>query len=255
MRTENINGHTLVLYNGIDEMPILNYQKYNKYLLVDAGIGPSVEAIDEKVVMLAKHINAGDKKAAIDELTNLRLSLFMAQNEISPRLMSLIAMCYSIDGEVITDYSDENIKALLAKLQTSKFSSLIELFSQVKKKIESELYVYFPQYFENAKEKDKIAKILNLLRAKLQFIETLQDNTSEIKALEDKLDVAEKPMSFEGKKSVEIEYDKQFESTCLLISQRAKQNPRAMTVLQFYSTLNHVETQLKAEQRAYKKRK
>lgn len=124
-----------------------------------------------------------------------------------------------------------------------------------KKKIESELYVYFPQYFENAKEKDKIAKILNLLRAKLQFIETLQDNTSEVKALEDKLDVAEKPMSFEGKKSVEIEYDKQFESTCLLISQRAKQNPRVMTVLQFYSTLNHVETQLKAEQRAYKKHK
>lgn len=155
MRTENINGHTLVLYNGIDEMPILNYQKYNKYLLVDAGIGPSVEAIDEKVVMLAKHINAGDKKAAIDELTNLRLSLFMAQNEISPRLMSLIAMCYSIDGEVITDYSDENIKVLLAKLQTSKFSSLIELFSQVKKKLSLSFMSIFRSILRMLKKKTK----------------------------------------------------------------------------------------------------
>ena len=134
MRTENINGHTLVLYNSIDEMPILNYQKYNKYLLIDAGIGPSIDAIDEKIVVVAKHIKKGDKKYAIDELTNLRLSLYMAQNEISPKLMSLIAMCYSIDGEIIADYSDENIKLLLNKLQHIKFFDLIELFNQVKKK-------------------------------------------------------------------------------------------------------------------------
>ena len=134
MRTENVNGHTLVLYNGIDEMPILNYQRYNKYLLIDAGIGPGAEAIDEKIIIIAKHIKKDDKKSAIDELTNLRLSLFMTQNEISPKLMSLVAMCYSIDGEIITDYSDENIKQLLIKLQHSKYSTLIEIFNQVKKK-------------------------------------------------------------------------------------------------------------------------
>lgn len=255
MRTENINGHTLVLYNGIDEMPILNYQRYNKYLLIDAGIGPGTEAIDEKIVIIAKHIKKDDKKSAIDELTNLRLSLFMTQNEISPKLMSLVAMCYSIDGEVITDYSDENIKQLLIKLQHSKYSTLIEIFNQVKKKIETELRGYFPKHFENAKEKDKIVNIIRLLNAKLDFIETRQDNSASVHALEEKLDAVEKPMIFEGKNSIEIEYDKQFETTCLLISQKSKQNPRIMTVLQFYSTLDSVENQLKAEQRAYKKHK
>lgn len=255
MRTENINGHTLVLYNGIDEMPIINYQKYNKYLLVDAGIGPDVDSIDEKIVSLAKLINTNNKKAAIDELTNLRLSIFMAQNQISPKLMSLITMCYSIDGEVITDYSDENIKLLLEKLQRSKYGTLIDFFNQLKKKIEAELRVYFPQFFENAKEKNRIAKLIQLLKAKLDFIETRQDNSEEIAKLEERLDTVDKPMQFDGKHSIEIEYDKQFEAMCLLISQKARQNPRKMTVLQFYSTLDSVESQLKAEQKAYKKHK
>lgn len=124
-----------------------------------------------------------------------------------------------------------------------------------KKKIETELRGYFPKHFENAKEKDKIANVIRLLNAKLDFIETRQDNSDRIKALEEKLDIVEKPMLFDGKNSIEIEYDKQFEAACLLISQRAKQNPRMMTILQFYSTLDSVEDQLKAEQRAYKKRK
>ena len=255
MRTEYVNGHKLVLYNGIDEMPIMNYQRYNKYLLIDAGLGPAAEDIDTKIVALAKLINADEKQAAINELTNIRLSLFMAQNEISPKLMSLIAMTYSIDDEVITDYSDENIKKLLQRLQQLKYSSLIGIFNQVKKKIESELCTYFPQMFESAKEKEKIANIIRVLLAKLDYIITRVNNSEEVKRLENIADELDKPMSFEGKKSIEVEFDKQFESTCLLISQKAKQDPRKMTVLQFYSTLAHVETQLKAEQRAFKKRK
>lgn len=253
MITKEINGHVLVLYNGIDEMPVINYHKYNKYLLVDAGLGPDISSIDDKIVTLAKLIKNGNKKAAADELTNLRLSIYMANNEISPRLMSLIAMCYSFDGEVINDYSDENIKALLQRLQTAKYSSLVDILNQIKKKIEAELFAYFPKYFDNAKEKQKAVDVLALLKAKLEFIETRNDNSYKIEALAKKLDRIDAPMVFSGSNSIEIEYDKQFESTCMLISQKAKQNPRTMTVLQFYSALTNVEMQLKAEQRAYKK--
>ena len=124
-----------------------------------------------------------------------------------------------------------------------------------KKKIETELIGYFPKHFENAKEKDRIADVIRLLNAKLDFIETRQDNSVKIKALEEKLDAVKKQMKKKKKKSIEVEYDKQFEAACLLISQKARQNPRVMTVLQFYSTLDNIESQLKAEQRVYKKHK
>ena len=32
MKTVKINNHELKLYDSIDEMPIVNFQKYNKYI-------------------------------------------------------------------------------------------------------------------------------------------------------------------------------------------------------------------------------
>ena len=62
-----------------------------------------------------------------------------------------------------------------------------------------------------------------------------------------------KPKSFNGKTSIEIKYDKQFETACMIISQKSNMNAKKMTVLEFYSTLNNLSKQAEAEAKAYKK--
>jgi len=39
-------------------MPIVNFQKYNKYLLIDSGIGSDADDIDAHITRVAKFIKA-----------------------------------------------------------------------------------------------------------------------------------------------------------------------------------------------------
>lgn len=63
------------------------------------------------------------------------------------------------------------------------------------------------------------------------------------------------PKSYIGSESIEIRYDKQFESTCLLISQKTNMDAKKMTVLQFYNAVDNIKQQLEAESKSIKKPK
>lgn len=56
-----------------------------------------------------------------------------------------------------------------------------------------------------------------------------------------------KPSNFEGSKSIEVEYNKQFESACLIIAQQTNLAPKTLTVLQFYSALEDIKKQTKRD--------
>ena len=63
------------------------------------------------------------------------------------------------------------------------------------------------------------------------------------------------PKSYIGSESVEIKYDKQFESTCLLIAQKTNMDAKKMTVLQFYNAVDNIKQQLEAESKSVKRHK
>ena len=63
------------------------------------------------------------------------------------------------------------------------------------------------------------------------------------------------PKVFIGSESVEVKYDKQFESTCLLIAQKTNMDARKMTVLQFYNAIDNIKAQAEAEAKSLKKHK
>lgn len=58
-----------------------------------------------------------------------------------------------------------------------------------------------------------------------------------------------KPSNFSGSKSVEVEYNKQFESACLVIAQQTGLAPKTLTVLQFYGALEDIKKQTKHDTR------
>lgn len=134
MKTLAINSKIIKVYDSIDEMPIINFQKYNKYLLIDSSIGSDANSIDEHIAKIARFIKSGDKSKALVELQNMRQSLYMINSQISPRYLAFAALIYSVDGRVITDISDDGLKRVLDSIKEVRHSVILEFLLGLKKK-------------------------------------------------------------------------------------------------------------------------
>lgn len=257
MKNLFINKKNVQVYDSIDEMPIVNFQKYNKYLLIDSGIGSDIDDIDAHIVKIAKYIKANSDKKALQELQNMRQNLYMINSEISPKYLAFAALIHSIDGKEVSDLSDDGLKKLLQDLKKIKHSRIIDFLLWLKKKITDELEIYFPGDFVSPKEKEVYDKLKNRTFLVLESIINSVDNKKQIELIDNTLLNANMPKVFMGSESVEVKYDKQFESTCLLIAQKTSMDARKMTVLQFYNAVDNIKTQAEAEAKSlnkYKKR-
>jgi hypothetical protein len=253
MKTVILKNKTVKLYDSIDEMPIVNFQKYNKCLIIDSGLGSDVDSVDSHIINVAKYINKGDKENAMQELQNMRQTLHMLVSEVSPKNLAFAALIHSIDGKEQKDLSDEHLKEIIDDLGGVPYNLFINILNWLKKKLSSELELYFPGEFENAREKEAYAKLKERTMFQLQEIIDDKKYTEQIAEIDEFLFSLHKPKKFIGKESEEIKYDKQFESACMIISQKTGMNAKQMTVLEFYNTLTNIQKQLEAEKKAYSK--
>ena len=255
MKSLLINKKIVRVYDSIDEMPIINFQKYNKYLLIDSGIGSDADDIDAHIIKIAKFIKANNSKKALQELQNMRQNMYMVNSEISPKYLAFAALIHSIDGKEVNDLSDDGLKKLLQDLKDIKHSKVINFLLWLKKKVTNELETYFPGDFVNPKEKEAYDKLKNRTLLVLDSIINNTDNTKQIESIDTMMLNMHAPKVFIGSESVEVKYDKQFESTCLLIAQKTHMDARKMTVLQFYNAIDNIKAQAEAEAKSFKKHK
>lgn len=255
MKNLTVNKKTVRVYDSIDEMPIINFQKYNKYLLIDSGVGSDVDDIDAHIARIAKFIKSNNAKKALQELQNMRQNMYMVNSEISPKYLAFAALIHSIDGEEVNDLSDDGLKNVLAKLKEIKHSKIIDFLVWLKKKVTTELEMYFPGDFVNPKEKDAYDKLKQRTLFVLDSMINGTDNSEQIETIDIVMLNMHSPKSYIGSESVEIKYDKQFESTCLLIAQKTNMDAKKMTVLQFYNAVDNIKQQLEAESKSVKRHK
>ena len=251
MKTLFVKGHIIKAYDSIDELPIVNFQKYNKYLLIDSGLGSDVEDIDRHIVTLAKLIGTDIKKAQ-QELLNMRQAIVMVNSEISPKHLAFAALVYSIDGQKVTDLSDEGLQAIIDRLRTAKRTWLLDWLFRLKKKLEFELNTYFPENSVSPKEKESFDLIKKRTMLVLKGLTESNKYQAEIEGIDRCLLNLYQPKVFTGAESAEVIYDKNFESSCLLIAQKTSLNPKNLTVLQFYNALEQIKQQIEAESKAHK---
>lgn len=255
MKSLLINKKIVRVYDSIDEMPIINFQKYNKYLLIDSGIGSDADDIDAHIIKIAKFIKANNSKKALQELQNMRQNMYMVNSEISPKYLAFAALIHSIDGKEVNDLSDDGLKKLLQDLKDIKHSKVINFLLWLKKKVTNELETYFPGDFVNPKEKEAYDRLKNRTLLVLDSIINNTDNTKQIESIDAMMLNMHAPKVFIGSESVEVKYDKQFESTCLLIAQKTNMDAKKMTVLQFYNAIDNIKAQAEAEAKSLKKHK
>lgn len=255
MRTVVINDHKLKLYDSIDELPITNFHKYNKCVLIDTGIGSDLDSVDSHIVNIAKFIKQDNKMQAMQELQNLRQNLYMIISEVSPKHLAFAALIQSIDNKPLDDLSDETLQGVIKLLNECPRSLIVEILEDIKKKLTTELETYFPNDFDSAKEKEAYTMLKRKVIMQLNDIAEESNSAIEIADIDKALFNLYKPKNFTGKESEEIKYDRQFETSCMVISQKTNLNAKKMTVLEFYNTLSNLQKQAEAEIKAYKHNK
>jgi len=130
----NLGPHKVTMYDDINELPIVRFQQYNKMLMIDAGLGETVDAFDAHLARVGEYIKHGEMENANREIDNVRQTLWNVQNGLTPHFMSLIPLIAEIDGEPNNDMSDDGIKATYEKLKHVTLGEYEKVSQEVKKK-------------------------------------------------------------------------------------------------------------------------
>ena len=253
MVTEKIGKHTVEYYDTIDALPIVRFHKYQKLLLVDAGVGSDITAFDQRVEKARRFIVAGKPDQAQQELENLRQCVYLIQTELSPKHRAFAALVTKIDGQDCNDIGDDALAAVTEKLNDVPEIELTARLDAVKKKIDGELMLYFPALFNDSDVKEyydilrkRTLEILNGIVAG----EQAPDRTAIVEKLTTALITYSHPKLFTGSDGVEIQFDRQFENLCLVLSEQLHVDPKKYSVLEFYNAFDFVKERAKQAERA-----
>lgn len=247
MRTTNIGKHVVTLYDGIDELPMQRFHKYNKCLLIDSGIGSDLSDFDRHIEKAMLYAKSKTPELVIPELENLRHNVYFIQSGISPKHLSFAVLVQKIDGKPCNDLSDDGLAHVLELLGDAPNDELTAQLEAVKKKIDNELQLYFPSLFDDSTAKEYFDELRQRTLAVLDAIANgmTEEKQAVIDQLTTELMLYSKPKVFSGTKSAEIEYDKQYETMCLTLSQNLHIDPKNKTVLEFYNAFEYLKKQMK----------
>ena len=130
-----IGKHKIEFYNAIDELPIARFHKYQKYLLVDSGIGGDIEAFDVHIEKVRRYLMDSKTDNAIKELGNMRQSINLILSGINPKHMAFATLITNIDGKSYDTITDDSITEILDKLSDITVKDLTVQLEAVKKKL------------------------------------------------------------------------------------------------------------------------
>lgn len=253
MKTMKIGTHTVKIYDAIEEMPVLRYHKFTKCLMVDAGIGSDISAVDRHLYKARYYVSAGKPDLAQIELENLRQAILFVGNNITPKLTAFAAIVAEIDGKPQTDITDAALQKVSEMLQSATMKEVTDAVDTEKKKIDDELKVYFAALFDDESDKE----YFDLLKARtmliLRGITTQNPDTQQIEIFTHKLLLHVKPRMFYGRDNAEVVFDKNFDKLCIALSEHTNTSVKSMTVFEFYTLYEYAKEKIKQQKKQQKK--
>lgn len=153
MKDININGHIIEMYDSIEDMPITRYNAFNRYSIIDSGLGNTFADVDQKITETIGLVNSDAKDKAIQSLMNMRNTYYFMFENIDPKSSSFICMVKSIDGKPNDDISENGILKTREILMRTKITRamMITILTELKKK----LIVSLKSIFQNLQIKRK----------------------------------------------------------------------------------------------------
>lgn len=251
MREFKVGTHKVKVYDSIDDLPMLRFHKYNKMLLVDAGIGSDMQSFDAHIEKVVRYFRNGDAENAGKELENLRQNVYVVLSELSPRNLSFAALVAEVDGKACDDISDEGLERVRQLLNDAPVRDMTTAQAEVKKKIDDDLTLYFPAMFSSVEEREYYD---NMKRRTVAVLEQITNGESEegqrnIEQLTDRMVLAVKPRTFTGRDAFGVRHDKEYEKMCLMIACNLGVDAKRMTVLEYYTANEYLKEMAKERHR------
>lgn len=251
MKEIKLGKHKVVLYNSIEELPMQRFHKYNKMMLIDAGLGSDLNAVDGHIERAVRFIKGDHRQEAATEMENIRQTIYLIIQGMCPKHLAFAVLVAEVDGKPCDDISDEGLQRIVDLLGDAPVKDVTAESEAVKKKIDDELTTYFPDEFDNASEKE----YYDLMKRRTQTIldaiingET-EERKQQIEKLSNELICYTKPRSFTGKDSAEVAYDKQYDDMCLMMGQQLNADVKKYTVMEFYNAYGFIRKQQKRQKR------
>lgn len=243
MKELTLNSHKVRIYDSIDELPMVRFHKYNHTLLVDAGIGSEIGDFDAHIERVVRYIRKGDNENAAKELDNLRQNVFMIMQGQSVKDLSFAVLVAEIDGEPQNDISQEGLQKVVELLGGATKKELTDIMQSVKKKIDEQLLLYFPRQFNDVSVKEYYDLLKRHALASLKTIseDGGKEAKEEVKQIEEKLILFNKPKVYTGHDGVEVQHDKSFETMSLAITKETGRDAKDMSVLEYYNAYEYLE--------------
>ena len=239
MKEVKLNGHDVRVYDSIDDLPMVRFHRYNRMLLVDAGIGSEIGDFDSHIERVVRYIRKGDNDNAAKELDNLRQNVYMIMQGQSVKDLSFACLVESIDGVRCDDLSPEGLQKVLHMLGGATRRELTEAFQSVKKKIDDELGLYFPSLFDDVTTREYYDILKRLTVVMLARMTDDEDGSRE-EELRERLVLFQRPKVFTGHDGLEVRHDKDFETMCLAITKETGRDAKTMTVLEYYNAYEYL---------------
>ena len=243
MKELKIGKHKVVVYEAVEDLPILRYHRFNKYMIVDAGLGTDISVLDEKITRILNFLRTNSQQKARTELLNLRQSIYLLQEELTPKHLAFATLVQSIDGQETSDLSEEGLMKTMSLLNDVPVGDVAKFVLELKKKLDEEIVLYAPKLFDDSRAKE----YYSVIRARtIAFCNALiegrdPEEDPEVLKYDQELNDKDEPMNFYAQESQELKMDKDFEYACLTISQHLNADAKKFTVLEYYNALNYIQ--------------
>jgi|VirMetMinimDraft_7_1064189.scaffolds.fasta_scaffold01375_8 hypothetical protein len=239
MKEVKHKGHTLVMYDSIDDLPIRRFQALNLNLALDAGIGSDQEAVTRHSAMIRKFIQAGQTEEALVQLNNYEQCLTFIVQGINPKLFSFVCLLHKLDGKLITDLTEEGIKQTLDKMDIANHSFITNLMLEAKKKLYQELEICFPKLSKGTNETRYWNALKNNVIYRLKKVAG-QEVDDMLEKIELGLLNIVKPKIYAGTTGIEVKNKKSFENLSTKVDKEFNVNTNDLNVFQFYSRVEQL---------------
>lgn len=132
----NVKGHKIEVFDNVQSLPILRFQKFNKYWMIASEIGNTFEDYDNRTSKTLSFLQKGMIAEAMQELKNRRQLVFNAYNEFTPMGKAFAVMVKRIDDKYYNGTSPSELDEVLEHLDRIGLGYVksMETLTQVKKK-------------------------------------------------------------------------------------------------------------------------
>ena len=84
-----INNHRVELFESVEDLPMIRFQKYSKYVLIDSGVGNTYEDVLKKIAKVNGYIETKDFESAKGDLKNMALSVSLVFSEMNLKSLAV----------------------------------------------------------------------------------------------------------------------------------------------------------------------